>query len=104
MPRLPLAAAVACTLLTLSGCANNKHAAAEDPAQCKMVKEGTISTVNKMCAVENDDPVNPKITPVVWKGQKVGFCCDGCKPKWAKMTEAEKDKALATAMAKPAPE
>ena len=100
MLRIPLLAAVACTLLALGGCANNKQVAAEDEAQCKMVKPGTITTVNKMCAVENDDPVNPKITPVVWKGQKVGFCCDGCKPKWAKMTDAEKDAALAVAIEK----
>ena len=96
----PLATIITCSVLALAGCSGNKQAAAEDPAQCKMVKEGTITTVNKMCAVENEDPVNPKIMPVVWKGQKVGFCCDGCKPRWAKMTDAEKDKALAVAIEK----
>jgi predicted metal-binding membrane protein len=37
------------------------------------------------------------------KGQKVGFCCEGCPVAWDKLTDAEKDKKLQEAMG-PAPE
>lgn len=98
---LAVAAAVSAGV---GGCSNKQSAKAEDESQCKAVKPGTIVTVNRMCAVVNEDPVNPTVEPVVWKGQKVGFCCDGCKPRWAKMTAAEKDAALAKAIATPVPE
>jgi hypothetical protein len=90
----------AAMLVAIAGCNNQKTTTAEseDPAYCKAYK-GETDTVNKMCAVVTDDPVNPKVEPVIWKGQKVGFCCDGCKPTWAKMTEAEKDAAVAKAIA-----
>lgn len=92
----------AAMLLALAGCNQNQKTAAmeadEDTAQCKAFK-GETDTVNKWCVVVSDDPVNPKTEPVMWKGQKVGFCCNGCKPRWAKMSEAEKDAALAKVVA-----
>lgn len=33
--------------------------------------------VNKFCAVEQEHPVDPKVF-VIYKGQKVGFCCKDC--------------------------
>lgn len=90
-------------LCTLIGCANNQAAMVEDESQCKAIKPGIITTVNSMCVVVNDDPVNPAVEPAMWKGQKVGFCCNGCKPGWAKMNEAQKDAALARALATPTP-
>jgi hypothetical protein len=33
-----------------------------------------------------------------YKGQKVGFCCDGCPPAWDKLSDAEKDAKLKAAM------
>lgn len=79
------------------GCANNQKV--EDESQCKMVKPGTITSVNKMCVVVNDDPVNPAVETVAWKGQQVGFCCNGCKPKWNSWTDEQKDAAVAKAVA-----
>jgi YHS domain-containing protein len=32
---------------------------------------------NKMCAVNTEDPVDPKVT-VIYKGQVIGFCCTDC--------------------------
>lgn len=87
---------VACTL---SACESNDRDDDENEAACAEVKPGVITSVNSMCAVVVSDPVDPAITPVEWKGQKVGFCCKGCMPKWAKMTDAEKDASLAKAMA-----
>ena len=96
----------AALVIAMAGCSNNKKAASkdmgEDTAQCKAFK-GDTDTVNKMCVIVNDDPVNPSVEPVVWKGQKIGFCCNGCKPRWAALTDAQKDAAIAKAVALPAP-
>lgn len=93
---------LAAAAVVLSGCAARQTTAADSEAQCKAFK-GHTDTVNKWCVMMNEDPVDPDITPVTWKGQKVGFCCDACKPRWAKLSDAEKDAALAKAVALPAP-
>ena len=33
--------------------------------------------VNKFCAVDRDNEVDPKVT-LVYKGQVIGFCCKDC--------------------------
>lgn len=94
-------AAALCVAAGLSvGCKTDQCAddAAEDKAACQAPKPGVITTANTMCVIVNEDPVNPAVEPVEWKGQKIGFCCKGCKPKWAAMTDAEKDAAVAKAM------
>lgn len=92
---------LACTALSLAAFAGacNKSAKAEaDEAECKTPKAG-VTTVNKVCVVEPEDFVNPDVPAADFKGQKVGFCCKGCVPKWNKMTDAQKDAALAAAIA-----
>lgn len=84
------------SVLVLCGCASTSHSEAE----CKEPKPGTITTVNAVCVIENEDPVNPAVEPVAWKGQQVGFCCKGCKPDWDAKTDAEKDALVAQAVAK----
>jgi hypothetical protein len=95
---------VAAAVGLVPGCANKQKTAAadEDTAQCKAFK-GETDTVNKVCVMVNDDPVNPSVEPAIWKGQKIGFCCNGCKPRWAALTDAQKDAAVAKAVAMPAP-
>jgi len=85
--------------VSLAACASN-HAAVDPKPGCKEPKGGVIITVNEYCAVKNDDPVDPALGFVEWKGQKIGFCCKGCMPKWNRMTDAEKDAAVAAAIAK----
>ena len=77
------------------GCYHN------DESACRDVKPGTVTTANKMCIMMNMDPVNPATEPVEWKGQKYGLCCEGCRPKWAKLTDTQKDAAAAKVMALP---
>jgi hypothetical protein len=82
------------------GCATtDPDAAHREEEKCGEVKPGTITSVNKMCAVMTQDPVNPALETAEWKGQKVGFCCKGCVPRWNKMSPEQKDAALAAAMA-----
>lgn len=92
---------VAAAAMTLSGCCANERCDDCDDAACTADK-GAAMSVNAYCAVNPKDKVNPAIPMADWKGQKVGFCCKGCPPKWAKMTDEQKDAALATAMAKSA--
>lgn len=93
---------LAAATIAITGCASKQSTAMEDDAQCKAFK-GEAGTVNKWCVMMNDDPVDPTITPVTWKGQKVGFCCDACKPQWANLSDAEKDATLAKTIALPPP-
>ncbi|HMN40694.1 MAG TPA: hypothetical protein PKE29_07585 [Phycisphaerales bacterium] len=79
-----------------TGCAGTKTAA-NDESQCQVVKPG-VTTANKVCVIMNDDPVDPEVTPVVWKGQKYGLCCEGCRKKWNAKTDAQKDAAVAQAL------
>ena len=81
----------------LAGCQGSQKS--EDEAMCEKPKPGTITTVNEYCVVNLADPVDPSISET-WKGQKVGFCCKGCLPKWTTMTEAQKDAAVASAVSK----
>ncbi|MBI5435348.1 MAG: hypothetical protein HZA52_21115 [Planctomycetes bacterium] len=75
------------------------QSAPENESMCLKRKPGTIVTVNQYCAMVLADPVDPNVV-VEWKGQKVGLCCEGCIPKWEKLTDTEKDAALAAAVAK----
>jgi hypothetical protein len=70
----------------MGGCASGaKHASSGVP-------------VNRMCPVmlEHDVPGSGAET-VTWKGKTVGFCCADCIDAWNKMSDAEKDTALAAA-------
>lgn len=79
------AAALAC------GCASNSKGSGAS---------ASAKPVNKVCAVMTEHPVDEKNTPTVaWKGQTVGFCCGDCVDEWNKLSSADKDKALAAAMA-----
>lgn len=84
-----------------SGCAKkaDSNAMAEDESKCAEVKPGTITTVNTVCVVNPNDPVDPSMASAEWKGQKIGFCCPGCTGKWAKWSPAQKDAAVAKALA-----
>jgi YHS domain-containing protein len=46
----------------------------------------SLTPINKFCAVEHDDEVDPKVT-TTYKGKLIGFCCDKCIPKFNKDPE-----------------
>jgi hypothetical protein len=75
----------------------NSPEASKAPADTK----GRVAVVNARCPVVNRDAIPGNMAKencvVEWRGQKVGLCCPGCAPNWAKMTDAEKDAALARA-------
>lgn len=88
----------------VGGCSSSTKSASagavqEDEAYCKSVKPGTVTSVNAMCVMMHEDPVDPATASREFNGQKIGFCCPGCIGKWDKLNDTEKSAALAKAMA-----
>lgn len=86
---------VVAAALLLAGCATTK----ESESQCRAVKPGVIKSVNSLCVMVNDDPVDPECKTATFKGQQVGFCCAACIPKWEALSDDQKAAALAKALA-----
>jgi len=92
-----LTSALAVAALCLGACAHSESAEAE----CKPAQDGTkhAVAVNSSCPVMPEDDASTSTTLVDYKGQKVAFCCPGCVPKWNKMSDSQKDAALAKVVA-----
>lgn len=101
MRRSLVSATLVLTAILLNGCncGDSQH---ESEAECKAVKPGEVTTVNHYCAVMLEDPVDPTLVRE-HKGQRVGFCCAGCFKRWDAMNDAQKDAAVAAAVAKGKP-
>src|SRR5882724_8395909 len=48
----------------------------------------SAAPINKFCAVETENPVDPTVPTVTYKGKVIGFCCEDCVPKFKKNPEA----------------
>lgn len=62
-----------------------------------------MPTVNSVCPISGekfDMMKTPENQTRMYKGQKVGFCCPACPPKWDALTDKEKDAMLEKAMVK----
>ena len=51
------------------------------------------AVVNQNCPIMGG-LVDTSGTTVSYQGHTIGFCCDGCAPKWNKLAAAEKDEHL----------
>jgi len=60
--------------------------ATAEPAKEPPTTSPSTQPANKMCAVNTDDAVDPKVT-YVYKGQTIGFCCTDCIPEFKKDPE-----------------
>ena len=49
----------------------------------------TVKFANAECPMMGGD-VDPEGEVVVWEGQNIGFCCDGCGDKFKALSEEEK--------------
>lgn len=92
MKRFALVVSALASLGLLAACQNTAQSTATADAAA------APATVNKVCALMHDHPVDPALS-VDYKGQKVGFCCDDCKTEWAGMSDAKRDAQLAGAIA-----
>jgi len=61
----------------------------------------TVAVVNGKCPMMGDT-LNKTAVPDTmvrdYKGQKVGFCCPPCMPKWDKLSDEDKAAKLAVAV------
>lgn len=80
------------SIALLAGCSSQSKStettkAAEAPK--------AVTVANTKCPVSGK-ATNPEMT-ADWNGQKVAFCCAGCKGTWAKLSDADKQAKLAAA-------
>jgi hypothetical protein len=78
-----------------------KPAAAAAPAAAPAQAEKLVPTVNAKCPVMGglvNMKGHPENLTLMYKDQRIGFCCPMCLPKWDAMTDAEKDAALKKVM------
>lgn len=52
--------------------------------------------VNTVCPIMGGE-VQPDGGSVVWNGTTIAFCCEGCAPKWVKLSDEGKAAKLAAA-------
>ena len=79
MRTMTLALALCATLLAIATLSRNQKLVASPataPATTQAANDGP--PVNKFCAVEGGkNKVDPTVF-VIYKGQKIGFCCEDC--------------------------
>jgi YHS domain-containing protein len=87
MKRLILSAAL---LAFAAGCNNSSNtqppeqsnnAAMPTTAPASTQASATQKPINKYCAVNRDEEVDPTVT-YLYQGKVIGFCCDDCVPKF----------------------
>lgn len=99
MNRLFLLTGLIASALAVSGCSKaNSETATDQPAATESPK-ADAKPVNKYCVFMTDHEASPKHVRQ-HKGQTVGFCCANCLPEWDKLTDAQKDETLKSALAK----
>ena len=67
-------------------------------AGCSQVDEpdAAATPVNALCPIMGHE-VNAEGKSTTWKGQTIGFCCDGCLPKWDALSDEDRAAKLAEA-------
>lgn len=86
MKRLILSAAL---LVLAAGCNNGNTQPPEQGNKAAMPTTAPAATeasaaqkpINKYCAVNRDEEVDPTVT-TVYQGKVIGFCCEDCIPKF----------------------
>ncbi|MCC6426983.1 MAG: hypothetical protein IT435_09195 [Phycisphaerales bacterium] len=103
-PIRPLAVFALASLATLlPGCASSEE-------NCKPAVEGaqpSMGMINAACPMMPDEDARDTGSQAAyagsnadWKDKNIAFCCAGCVRKWAKLTPAEQEAALAKVAAK----
>jgi len=60
----------------------------------KATETADTTPVNTVCPIMGGE-VTPEGGWTLRQGKTVGFCCEGCNPKWEKLSDEEKAKKLA---------
>lgn len=82
MKRLILSAAL---LILAGGCGDKSQPPQQsDKAMTPATQASSAQKpINKYCAVDRDNEVDPTVT-YLYQGKLIGFCCDDCIPKFKK--------------------
>ena len=93
----------ALSVLLLDGCGSPRKTVTADQAQAaaeEAQRRGAEAapSVNAECPIMSG-PVDPERT-IVYKSQKVAFCCGDCLVSWLGLTDEARDLALAKASKK----
>lgn len=88
---------MAVSTFALTGCKSTDACQdCDDPAACcgdencdGSCEAATVGASNTTCPFSGE-PVDANIKTVSFQGKEIGFCCNGCAGKFAKMTDAER--------------
>ncbi len=93
--------ALAMCLPALVGCGSNTEVTApvtpEASAEALSPEVTPVSFANDKCPIMGGKP-KAELT-ADWDGKTIGFCCEGCPEKWAKLSEQERTEKFAAAAA-----
>ena len=98
LSRLSLLAMVA----LLAGCAGDTTVSTENQVTPEATGESTpkatetVATDNKNCPIMGH-AVTADGGTLAWNGKTIGFCCEGCKPEFEKLSDEDKTAKLAEA-------
>lgn len=66
-------------VLILCGVSGVSLLAADKPAEKPPVPATQpAKAINKFCAVDKENPVDPTVPTVTYEGKVIGFCCEDC--------------------------
>jgi YHS domain-containing protein len=73
----------AALLVLAAGCSSSNTPAASPaaPLPASTQASATLTPINKYCAVEKGDEIDPAVT-YLYQGKVIGFCCEDCVPKF----------------------
>lgn len=83
----------------ITGCAQTEPSTAttdESVTPSAATETETAVAANKNCPIMGHE-VSPDGGSTTWNGQTIGFCCEGCLPKWDELSDDEKKTKLAKA-------
>ena len=80
MKRFILSAAL---LVLAAGCSSSNTPAATSAPSLPATTQAsaTLAPINKYCAVDRGNEVDPAVT-YLYQGKVIGFCCEDCVPKF----------------------
>ncbi|MBL9032654.1 MAG: hypothetical protein JNM80_13240 [Phycisphaerae bacterium] len=90
------------SVLLFAGCAKEKACCGTCGTSEKGARSASVATINTMCPIGGDEFDNKAHSAALtrtYKGQKIGFCCEGCVKKFDGKSDADKDAVLTAAKA-----
>jgi YHS domain-containing protein len=87
MKRILIAVVMCCAISGVVAFATDKAPDKKTPVPATQPTTKPAVAINKFCAVDSDNPVDPSVPTVTYKGKVIGFCCEDCIPKFNKDPE-----------------